>query len=347
VRPSSVSDDGQFVDRRAGRARPREYGAEPAPGSAACITFGDSFTFGDEVPAESRSSGCSSSAGRRSRCSTSASAATAPTRRSCATSASAGLGAEVACLGILLENIGRNVNRYRPLWNTRTGICVTKPRFVLDARGELELVPQPFGSRAELRAAILDGSVFGRIAEHEHWLGRASSPASCRRSARIVAGYFAYRARSPARLWSDPDGEPFRVTVAILEAFHRRALEPTARAWPRSSCSPRARISGATASPAGPTGGPSSPSWNAGGSPYVDLVTPIVEAARRATRHTALRDAVLSAATCRSPGTRSWPRSCRAGSRARLPLKRQRIECAVPWVERRHGAPGAARDAPR
>ena len=52
-------------------------------------------------------------------------------------------GARVAVLSLLLENIGRNVNRWRPLWTPRTLTPLAKPRFVLEG-GALRLVPQPF-----------------------------------------------------------------------------------------------------------------------------------------------------------------------------------------------------------
>jgi len=288
VRPNSVSADGKFAIDALGARGPREYGQEPAPGKRRIITFGDSFTFGDEVPAEFSFQwlleqrrpelevlnfgvggyGTDQAFLRYQRI-------------------GPGLGAEVACLGILLENIGRNVNRYRPLWNTLTGICVTKPRFVLDERGELELVPQPFGSRAELRAAILDGSLFGHIAEHEHWLGPRVLTGHVSSIARIVAGYFAYRARSPALLWSDPEGEPFRVTVAILEAFHRRALEDGARLAPILVFPSREDL-GSYGLSGRSYWGPFFAELERRQIPYVDLVTPIVEAARAQPGHTAL-----------------------------------------------------------
>jgi hypothetical protein len=143
------------------------------------------------------------------------------------------MGAEVVCMGILLENIGRNVNRYRPMWNARTGICVTKPRFVLDEAGALVLVPQPYRSRAELADAILDGSVIEHIAEHEYWLGRPPVPTGKLSSlVRVACGFLAYRERTPARLWRDEAGEPFRVTLAILASFQAEARASGARLAP-------------------------------------------------------------------------------------------------------------------
>jgi hypothetical protein len=133
----------------------------------------------------------------------------------------------------MIENIGRNVNRYRPLWATFSGVCMTKPRFVQGADGELTLVPQPFETREALHAAILDGSVLAAVAEHEYWLGRPTLlTGKLSGLARLVGGYLAYRERSPERLWRATDEEPFQVTLAILAQFHREAVADGARSAP-------------------------------------------------------------------------------------------------------------------
>jgi len=278
--PSTASTDGPFAIDALGARGPREYGFRPMPGKRRMITFGDSFTFGDEVPVEASFQwqmeeldpalevlnfgvsgyGTDQALLRYERI-------------------GRGLSTDVASLGILLENIGRNVNRYRPLWNTLTGICVTKPRFVLSPQGSLELVPQPFASRSELRAAILDGSVLERVAEHEYWSGPAVPTGRISSLARIAAGYWAYRQRTPARLWRDPDGEPFQVTVTILERFHRTALKDGARLapiliFPSREDLDRYALAGR-------------PYWSAlfaeldrRGIPYVDLIAPLTARAR-------------------------------------------------------------------
>lgn len=233
-RPSAASDDGLYATDALGARGPREYERAPPAGHQRVLFFGDSYTFCDEVPAEASFEaqleqlepgiealnfgvsgyGTDQAWLRYQRI-------------------GRDLGAEIVCLGLMLENIGRNVNRYRPLWATRTGVCVTKPRFVLAENGALELVPQPFPTRAELHAAILDGSVIERIAAHEYWLGRPRIP-SGKLSAlvRIAGGYFAYRERTPARLWQETEGEPFQVTLAILEHFQRQAVQDGARLAP-------------------------------------------------------------------------------------------------------------------
>jgi len=232
-RPSTASPDGLSCIDALGARGPREYETRPPAGTRRIVTFGDSFTFGDEVPVEASfqwqlehlepglevlNFGVSGYGTDQ---------ALLRYRR-----VGRGLGAEAACMGILLENIGRNVNRYRPLWNTRTGICSTKPRFVLDARGELELVPQPFASRAQLHEAILDDTLLARVAEHEYWLGPSVPTGKVSSIARLLFGWMAYRARTPALLWQEPTGEPFRVTLAILETFQREARQDGVRLAP-------------------------------------------------------------------------------------------------------------------
>jgi hypothetical protein len=136
---------------------------------------------------------------------------------------------DAVLVGLLLENIGRNVNRYRPLWYPRSGVPAAKPRFVLEGE-RLALVPQPFASLGELAASVRDGSVIGRIAEHEYWLGRPDVWTG-RWSAlgRLIGGYLAYSERAPERLWLDREGEPYRTTIALVESFHREALAAGAR----------------------------------------------------------------------------------------------------------------------
>jgi hypothetical protein len=130
---------------------------------------------------------------------------------------------DAVLVGLLLENIGRNVNRYRPLWYP-SALPGAKPRFVLEGGGTLELVPQPFATRADFVAAVESGDVLARLAEHEHW-GKRYVPDWLAWSAavRLVAGKRAYAERDLRELWSEEDGEPYRTTLALLEAFREEA----------------------------------------------------------------------------------------------------------------------------
>jgi hypothetical protein len=233
-RPGGTAQEGKYVANSGGARGSVDFPPLPEAGRTRILTFGDSFTFGDEIhepgtfqrileaihPSfEVINFGVSAYGTDQ---------AFLRYRR-----LGRDLGAEVVCIGILLENIGRNVNRYRPLWNPTTGFCSAKPRFVLDEEGELQLVPHPFSSREELRDALLSREVIERVAEHEYWLGRPTVPTGRLSSLmRIAACLRAHQLRNPERLWRDREGEPFQVTLAILEAFHREALADGAKLAP-------------------------------------------------------------------------------------------------------------------
>jgi len=278
-RPSSRTPDGTFTINALGARGPREYERTPPGDTTRLLFFGDSFTFCDEMPDDSAfeyyleqrhprleaiNFGVSGYGTDQ---------AFLRYRR-----LGRGLGADVVGIGILLENIGRNVNRYRPLWNTRTGFTATKPRFIT-GDGGLELVPQPYATRAELRDAILSGAVFDDVAEHEYWLRRPPFPTTRLSSfARLLGGYVATRERSPARLWLARDREPFQTTLAILETFQREALEDGARLAPILVFPSREDLRDH-----GAPGATRSFYWEGflaeldrRGLPYIDLITPLL-----------------------------------------------------------------------
>jgi hypothetical protein len=134
---------------------------------------------------------------------------------------------DAALVGLLLENVGRNVNRYRPLWYPNADSPAVKPRFVVGPAGALELVPQPFETRAAFVDAVEDGTILERVAEHEYWSARYVPPGlGWSALARLLGARRAYAERDLARLWSRTDDEPFRTTLAILSAFVGEATGP-------------------------------------------------------------------------------------------------------------------------
>jgi len=132
---------------------------------------------------------------------------------------------DVLIVGLLLENIGRNVNRYRPRWYPRSDTPVTKPRYVPEGHG-LRLVRQPYANREELVVAVENGSVLADLEEHEYWSDdHLPDWLEWSGLARLYAGSRVYRDRELARLWSDPEGEPFQVTLRLLESFRAKGEE--------------------------------------------------------------------------------------------------------------------------
>ncbi len=217
-RPRAVSDDGRYVINSRGWR-----GAEPRAareGELVVAAFGDSFTFCEEVGEDA-----TWEAQLQERLPDvvvlnlgvggyGTDQALLRARRELPS-----LGADVVLVGLLLENIGRNVNRYRPLWYPNADSPAAKPRFLLEDDG-LELLPIPYRSRDELVQAVDTGAVLDDLADHEYWARRYVPGLLANSSlARLVAGRRAYAERELPRLWSDVDGEPFRTTVALLEAF--------------------------------------------------------------------------------------------------------------------------------
>jgi hypothetical protein len=136
--------------------------------------------------------------------------------------------ADIVLVGLMLENIGRNVNRYRPCWVPTSYAPVAKPRFVLED-GALRLIPLPFRDRAEYVEAVESGTVLERLREHEYWIDAPLSPllawSAC---ARLFHARRAYHARYTVELWKRRD-EPLLVTLALLERFRALARENGAR----------------------------------------------------------------------------------------------------------------------
>ena len=241
-RPSAASPDGRFHINADGQRGTRSYAARPGEDVLRIACFGDSFVFGDEIP--DRSTFPAILEARKPKWEVpnygvsgyGTDQALLRFRRRAARPE--GLGARIVVLGFLFENVGRNVNRYRPLWNPSTGFCATKPRFVLEggpsaavaasahgsgAGDTLRLLPQPYPDERSLALAVRDGSVVDAIRDHEFWIDRPSVP---RWSSlmRLVGWARAQRARQVSRLYADPEREPVRVTLALLETFHREAL---------------------------------------------------------------------------------------------------------------------------
>ncbi len=224
-RRSSRSPDGSTSIQSRGWRGPREYARSCPEGTLRVATFGDSFTFCEEV-SDGDTWQVQLEALRPDWEVLNLGVGGYGTDQALlrARGELAELDADVLVVGLLLENIGRNVNRYRPLWYPNADSAAAKPRFVLTEEG-LVLVPQPFATRAELIEAI-EGGFDPNAWEHEYW-ARSWVPRGLGSLAlgRLWGAQRAYAARELPRLWSDPQGEPFRTTVAILEAFAALGVE--------------------------------------------------------------------------------------------------------------------------
>ncbi|MBM3976441.1 MAG: SGNH/GDSL hydrolase family protein [Planctomycetes bacterium] len=238
-RASSQSSDGRASYGVAGARGPREYARERAAGTTRWVAFGDSFTHGDGLAdeetwqhlVEQRRPGVE-----------------------CANFGVGGYGVDQALLryrrdgrplapdvvwiGLMLENIGRHLNRYRPLYHPNSPTCAAKPRFVFEggpstdatplSAASLRAIAIPFDTRRGFVEAVADGSVIDRLAQHEGWPSRR--PQWMRHSAllSLASGWAFYRSVDAQRLWSEP-GEARALTLALLMRFHAEARADGAR----------------------------------------------------------------------------------------------------------------------
>jgi hypothetical protein len=232
VGPSRRSLNGLYESSPEGARRISADDLEPGKPSFA-LSFGDSFTHGDDVPADG----------------TWQHAAAAKLGHAVADFGVPGYGVDQALLryrriaprfpsdavliGLMADNIARHLNRYRPYLSPEESVFFAKPRFTLEA-GTLRLVPQPFATLdayfAPDAATKLAPLADGDPAYEPEWYRRSSLDAF--RTVRVARTVAAARvARSPRwrTLYDDP--RAVSLTIAIVrdfakavEADHRRAV---------------------------------------------------------------------------------------------------------------------------
>lgn len=222
--PSFRSPDGtQQFDSRGLRGT-REYATDPPEGVLRVALFGESFVYGEEVPdgddfcaqlealdpaVEAMNYGVSGYGTDQ---------ALMRFRREGRSAR-----AHVLCIGLMLENIVRNVSRFTRLRNPYLKGVGIKPRFRLE-HDRLVLVPNPFASEAAICDAVLAGTLpedvraWDAFAElpYDSWAWKSSL-------ARLAIGWRGSVARDYRRAWSDESGEPFELLLAILAAFDAEA----------------------------------------------------------------------------------------------------------------------------
>jgi hypothetical protein len=277
-RPNSGSFEGRYHFNSRGWRGVGEYSAEAAPGIHRIVACGDSFTFCQDV-ADAEAWPALLDAGWSEAEVINLGVGGYGTDQALLRFRGEDLGerVDVVLIGMLLENIGRNVNRYRPLWYPLTDTAAVKPRFVEEG-GELRLIEQPFATRRELVEAVESGAVIELLGEHEYW-SDPHVPSLLRWSgfARLFGMRAASVARQPSRLWSRPDEEPFRTSLAILRTFRDEAFVRGARVAPVLLFPSEADLLGVF--------GGEAPYWthltdalDAAGVEYVDLSAPLLEA---------------------------------------------------------------------
>lgn len=135
---------------------------------------------------------------------------------------------QVVLLGVMSDNPQRNINTFRPFFESRSGLPFGKPRFAVDGGGELTLRPNPLPRREDYQALLDDPpAVLARVGRHDFFFqaSHARAPLDVLPSVRFfhVVTHARYRRPQLFRGVYDPRGEAFRVTMGILQAFDREA----------------------------------------------------------------------------------------------------------------------------
>ncbi len=147
IRPDITAEweGSTYTSNSLGLRSERDYALEPPPGITRLGTFGPSFTHGDEVQGHETWQ------------------AQLEQMRSDVEAMNWGVGGygtdqaflryqtqgaayhpKIVIIGFEEDNLGRNVNRYRPYFRSTTGLPLTKPVFAL-RNGQATLIENPFG----------------------------------------------------------------------------------------------------------------------------------------------------------------------------------------------------------
>ncbi|RMD93563.1 MAG: hypothetical protein D6813_03905, partial [Calditrichaeota bacterium] len=138
-------------------------------------------------------------------------------------------------IGYMIENIRRNVNVYRPIYEHNTGGIGIKPRFIIEG-DSLKLIPIPVKSPEELKSFIKNGTIFEKIEPYDYWYQKykiAFQPNNWMfklNSIKIAWLIYEKHARNLKRLYAEVNKEPFLVTVRILETFYNTVKQNGSRA---------------------------------------------------------------------------------------------------------------------
>ncbi|MGE3269068.1 MAG: hypothetical protein AB7P40_09995 [Chloroflexota bacterium] len=225
-------DDGiEFSANAAGFRASREYEVSPPDGVTRVAAFGDSFVHCDEVAYPDCWTARLEAAWSGSEVLNFGIPAGAPDQGLLRYRRDArALRPCVVLIGFQVENVNRVVNRFRPFYASRTGLALSKPRFVLDGAG-LRLVPNPAVSVDQLDDPVW---VEQNLGPNDYWYFPGMfvpGPLDSLMVARLArtAQYRQYRStlegpvteERPNGTAYQPDDERFQVAGRLLTLFAR------------------------------------------------------------------------------------------------------------------------------
>jgi hypothetical protein len=280
--PGYASPDGKVHVNAQGLRATREYAEIPPPGVRRIFAAGESFVFGEEVADDETWCAQLEALVPGSEVLNYGVGGYGTDQALLRLTREAKGPAEAVLVGVMVENIGRNVNRFRPLWQPQSP-PVGKPRYLARPEG-LELVPLPFSSTAELVAAVRAERAPRALAAHEYWSDPyVPSWLTWSTLARAIGAREAYADRDLATLWGDTSGEPFLTTLALLEAF-RGPARAAGNARLIVVIFPRRGNVSALLDGAKPYWRPLTDALDARGIEWIDTSEPLLAAARSGTK---------------------------------------------------------------
>ena len=238
IGPNRVSDDGMYISNSCGMRSIEEYANATPKGMTRIAAFGDSFTECAEVRNDEAWPYLLEQSDARLEVLNfgvrgyGTDQAWLRYRRD-----GKPFHPDVVLIGFMLENIRRNVNRYRPVYEHISGGLGVKPRFIAGQDG-LVLLPNPIPTPQALQKLIAGGEFFASLGPHDYWLDRYAPAFDQKniwfRSNIMKLSWLLYEKheRNLKRLYQDREGEPFTITTQILKTFYEEALRDGAHyAW--------------------------------------------------------------------------------------------------------------------
>lgn len=239
-KPKGTSANGLYRYNADGiRSAPSEYSRRPRAGVLRIALFGDSFTHGDDVSFEH-------TWGHRLEDTLKTAGAPAEVINF----GVFGYGIDQAFLrwrevgpafapdlvvfGLQMENVKRNVNLIRPVYQGDTNLPFSKPRFTLSG-DRLELVNSPTLPPAELPEVLKDLQAW-RLARYERFFDASSSRSRPWHVSKLLSAAvdaITYTPPSSGKadpLFYDPRSEPARLALRILREF-RESVESRGGTW--------------------------------------------------------------------------------------------------------------------
>lgn len=140
----------------------------------------------------------------------------------------ASLDPDVVVLGVGFTSIARVVNRLRSKLRPSHAAPSVKPRFRL-VSDKLELVPLPFTSVDDVRAAVADQRLEALLSAREYWNAPRAGPATTDMGPAIGANNNSGR-RVIRQLWLNRKHEAYRITLAIFTRLGTEARRINAQA---------------------------------------------------------------------------------------------------------------------